>query len=250
MPIIAGGKVNGRVANTNVGALVVGTDDREGVVDDEAVMGVARLKQNLWRESWLGGIATVGDPLGGSGRWLVGGDFTYATSRLRGDKNFLVGVWGLATDQQVGNDSTAYGVKVDYPNDKWDIALNYKRIGRDFNPALGFVPRPAVQLFNLGIDNRTRIAQRAVPAAGARVPTLRRHRSRRGDGRATACSSRRSTGAFAAATASSSTPIRPASGWSPPSKWRRASSSRPGATTGSNIASRSARPRNGGFTPR
>ena len=159
VPIIAGGKLNGRVANTNVGGLVVGTNDRTGVVDDEAVMGVVRVKQNLWRESWLGGIATVGDPLGRSGRWLVGGDFTYATSRLRGDKNFLVGVWGLAGDQQAGgDDSTAYGVKVDYPNDKWDIALNYKRIGRDFDPALGFVPRPAVQLFNLGIDNRTRIA--------------------------------------------------------------------------------------------
>lgn len=66
----------------------------------------------------------MGDPLGRAGRWLVGGDFTYATSRLRGDKNFLVGVWGLATDQQAGNDARAYGVKVDYPNDKWDIALN------------------------------------------------------------------------------------------------------------------------------
>ena len=158
VPIIAGGKDNGRLASTNVGALAVGTNDRAGVVDDEAVMGVARVKQNLWRESWLGGIATVGDPLGSSGRWLVGGDFTYATSRLRGDKNFLVGVWGLATDQQAGGDATAYGVKVDYPNDKWDIAVNYKRLGRDFDPALGFVPRPAVQLFNLGIDNRTRIA--------------------------------------------------------------------------------------------
>jgi len=119
---------------------------------------VARVKQNVWRESWLGAMATVGDPLGRSGRWLAGGDFTYATSRLRGDKNFLVGVWGVATDKQAGDDAAAFGIKVDYPNDKWDIALNYKRIGRDFQPAIGFLPRPAVQLFNLGIDNRTRIA--------------------------------------------------------------------------------------------
>jgi hypothetical protein len=158
VPIIAGGKINGRLGNTNVGGLVVGTNDRTGVVDDEAVMAVARVKQNIWRESWVGAIATVGDPLGGPGRWLAGADFTYATSRLRGDKNFLVGVWGLGTDQQAGEDSSAYGFKVDYPNEKWDVSLNYKRIGRDFAPALGFVPRPAVQLFNLGIDNRTRIA--------------------------------------------------------------------------------------------
>lgn len=157
VPILAGGKVNGRLGNTNVGALVVATNDKAGVVDDQAGMGVVRVKQNLWRESWLGGIASVGDPQGQSGRWLAGGDFTYATSRLRGDKNFLVGLWGLVTDQQKGSDASAYGVKVDYPNDKWDIALNYKRIGRDFAPAVGFVPRPAVHLFNLGIDNRTRI---------------------------------------------------------------------------------------------
>jgi len=159
VPIIAGTKVNGRIRNTNVGGLLVGTNDREGVVNDEALLGVARVKQNLWRESWAGVIATVGDPLAQSGRWLLGGDFTYATSRFRGDKNLLAGVWALATDDHAGRDSTAYGFKLDYPNDEWDIALTGKRIGRDFNPALGFVPRSSVYLFNLGIDNRTRIEQ-------------------------------------------------------------------------------------------
>jgi hypothetical protein len=102
----------------------------------------------------------VGDPLGQAGRWLAGGDFTYATSRFRGDKNLLLGAWGLATNRQaVNGDRTAYGVQADYPNDKWDVVLTYKRIGGDFNPAIGFVPRRAVQLFNLGIDNRTRISR-------------------------------------------------------------------------------------------
>jgi hypothetical protein len=158
VPIIAGGKVNGRSGNTNFGGLVIGTNDKEGVIDDEALMTVGRVKQNLWRESWAGAIATIGDPLGHAGRWLAGGDFTYATSRFRGDKNLLVGVWGLATDRTEGEDATAGGFKVDYPNDKWDMQLTYKRIGRDFNPAIGFVPRRAVQLFNGGIDNRTRIS--------------------------------------------------------------------------------------------
>jgi hypothetical protein len=157
VPIIAGAKVNGRVGSTNFGGLTVATNDKAGVVDDEAGMSVARVKQNLWRESWIGGIATIGDPLGQSGRWLGGGDFTYATSRFRGAKNLLAGVWGLATDQLNGTDASAYGAQIDYPNDEWDIVFNYKRIGHDFQPALGFVPRPAVQIFNLGIDNRTRI---------------------------------------------------------------------------------------------
>ena len=160
VPILGGGKLNGRIRDTNVGALVVGTNDKEGVVSDEAVMAVGRIKQNIWRESWIGAIATVGDPLGRTDSWLGGADFTYATSRFRGDKNFLVGVWGLATDREgLGRDSTAYGFKVDYPNDRWDIYLTYKRIGGDFDPSLGFVPRRSVQLFNAQANNRTRVAR-------------------------------------------------------------------------------------------
>jgi hypothetical protein len=158
VPIVAGTKLSGRVNRTNVGGLVVVTDDRPGVVEEETALGVARVKQNLWRESWAGIIATVGDPLGESGRWLGGADFTYATSRFRGDKNFLAGVWALTTDPHRGEDHpSSYGVKLDYPNDEWDIAFTFKRISREFDPALGFVPRRAVQLFNLGIDNRTRV---------------------------------------------------------------------------------------------
>ena len=159
VPIIAGAKINGRIAETNFGGLVAGTNDKPGVVENNALMAVGRVKQNLWRESWAGAIATVGDPVGRSGSWLTGGDFTYATSRFRGDRNLLVGVWGLATGREdLGGDSTAHGFKIDYPNDLWDIALTYKRIGRNFDPSLGFVPRPAVFLYNLGVNSSPRLA--------------------------------------------------------------------------------------------
>ena len=159
VPILAGGKLTGRTGQTNLGGLVVETNDKSGVVRDKTFMAVGRVKQNLWRESWIGGIATVGDPLGRSGSWLAGGDFTYATSRFRGNKNFLVGVWGLAMDREgAGADRTAHGLKVDYPNDLWDLSFTYKRIGRDFDPSIGFVPRPAVILYNGGINNHTRIS--------------------------------------------------------------------------------------------
>jgi hypothetical protein len=48
---------------------------------------------------------------------------------------------------------------IDYPNDEWDVWFNYKRIGRNFDPSLGFVPRPAVQYYALSMDNRERIAR-------------------------------------------------------------------------------------------
>jgi hypothetical protein len=158
VPIIAGAKINGRLNDTNVGALITGTNDKPGVVPDETLLATGRVKQNIWSESWVGAIGSVGDPLGRNGSWLGGADFTYATSKFRGDKNFLAGVWGLATGRDgLGSDASAYGFKIDYPNDKWDIALTHKRIGRDFDPSLGFVPRRAVHLINGQINNRTRI---------------------------------------------------------------------------------------------
>lgn len=160
VPITAGGKINGRVGETNLGGLVSRTGDERDVGVDDALMAAGRVKQNIWSESWLGAIATAGDPLGRRDSWLGGLDFTYATSRFRGNKNLLVGVWGLATHRDgLGRDTTAHGFKVDYPNDLWDMQITYKRIGRDFDPSLGFVPRRAVQLINGQTNNRTRLAR-------------------------------------------------------------------------------------------
>jgi hypothetical protein len=123
-------------------------------------MAAARVKQNIGRESWIGAIATVGDPLERAGSWLSGADVTYATSRFAGDKNLLIGAWGLVTERSdLGNDATAHGVAVDYPNDLWDMNFIYKRIGRDFDPSLGFVPRRAMQQFRGQANNRTRLSR-------------------------------------------------------------------------------------------
>lgn len=160
VPIIAGAKVNGRIANTNFGGLVVGTNTKSGVVAERTTMAVARVKQNVWRESYVGFVATAGDPLGRSGSWLTGVDFTYGTSSFLGDKNLFVSVWGLATGRDgLRGDTAAYAAKIDYNNDPWDIRLWYRRIGRDFDPSLGFVPRRAMQRWNPAISNRTRLAR-------------------------------------------------------------------------------------------
>jgi hypothetical protein len=150
VPILAGGKLNGRMGKTNLGALAVATRSVEGLVP-EATMGVVRIQQNVLAESSVGGIATFGDPLGRTGSWLAGVDLTYQTSRFRGDKNFLVGVWGLTMRRDdLTGDASAWGGKIDYPNDLWDIAFTYKRVGDDFDPSLGFVPRRAIKSYRGG----------------------------------------------------------------------------------------------------
>jgi hypothetical protein len=160
VPIIAGGKVNGRVAGTNFAAVVTSTDSRAGVIDEGATTGVVRIKQNLWRESYVGFLATAGDPLGRTGSWLSGVDFTYSTSTFLGDKNFSLSGYGVMTGRDgLGNDRTATAFKFDYPNDRWDLRFWYHRIGRDFDPSLGFVPRRAFQRWNPAISRRIHFAR-------------------------------------------------------------------------------------------
>ena len=161
VPLDVGLKVNGREGNTNFGALVVRTGDADVAGIDTLptanTMGVVRVRQNVLRESSVGFIATVGDPLERGNAWLAGPDLTYQTSRFMGDKNFLVGVWGLAMDREALMGRTrAWGGKIDYPNDLWDIALTYKWLGDGFDPSLGFVPRSGVQIINFNVNFQPR----------------------------------------------------------------------------------------------
>lgn len=152
VPLLAGGKLHGVVSDTNIGALAVRTGE-EGDAVPETSMGAVRVRQNVWGESSAGFIAAAGDPRGRDGSWMAGADLTYQTTRLWGDKNFLVGVWGLAMDREdvAGPGDTAFGAKIDFPNDVVDAFFNYKRIGEEFDPSLGFVPRRGIHRVDTGV---------------------------------------------------------------------------------------------------
>jgi Domain of unknown function (DUF5916) len=148
IPINAGGKLNGRVGNTNVGALAVNTRNVDSMDVGEATMGVARVKQNIFAESSIGAIATFGDQLGRTGSWMSGADFTYQTSTFQGDKNLLAGGWALVNRRDdLEGDRKAYGFGVLYPNDRWNLGLTSARIGDGFDPSFGFVPRQGVHVW-------------------------------------------------------------------------------------------------------
>ncbi len=145
VPIVAGGKINGKISNTHFGALV----NRTAAVDTmvpASTLGVVRLKQNIFKESSIGFISTMGDPAGRGEAWTNGVDFTYQNSTFRGSKNLLVGVWGQMNGrddlvESRAGDRAAWGFKIDYPNDLWDWFLGYQRTGAFYDPSLGFVSR-------------------------------------------------------------------------------------------------------------
>jgi len=117
----------------------------------------ARGFYSLWAESRVGFLFAAGDPLGRKGSWEAGLDFTYKTSRFRGNKNFMIGAWALMTDREnLGADRAAFGFKVDYPNDLWDVSLTFKRIGADFDPSMGFVPWTGITKVNFNMAYKPR----------------------------------------------------------------------------------------------
>ncbi len=156
IPIDVGGKVNGRLGEANLGALAVRTRKKSEFEVPAATIGVVRLKQNVLEQSSVGMIATFGDPRGRPGSWLAGVDLTYQTTEFREDKNLLFGVWALRNDRDgLEGDKWAYGGKLDYPNDLWDVSVNYLHIGDGFDPSLGFVPRTG-NILEAGAEFRPR----------------------------------------------------------------------------------------------
>ncbi|HSF18745.1 MAG TPA: DUF5916 domain-containing protein [Vicinamibacteria bacterium] len=153
IPIDVGGKVNGRVGNTNVGALVVRTRNVSGLDLGEATMGTVRIRQNILAESSVGMIATSGDQIGRSGSWLTGADFRYQTSEFRGEKNLIASFFGATTNREDFDErKNAYGFSVDYPNDLLDMSITSTRLDDGFDPSLGFVPRSGVHIWEGGVD--------------------------------------------------------------------------------------------------
>ena len=157
VPVDMATKVNGRLGGTNFGGVAVRSGGVTGLVPATAT-GAVRIQQNVLAESSLGFIATAGDPAGRSGNWLVGSDFTYATSHFRGGpRNFEAGISAQVMNRlPQDGDRTALAVKVAYPNDLWDLSWTTLRIGDGFQPALGFVPRNGIYKHDLGITYQPR----------------------------------------------------------------------------------------------
>lgn len=113
---------------------------------------VGRVKRNLFKQSYLGALYTEGDPGSATSSRTFGADLRLATANLLGSqRNFSVDVFASQTSKPgVSGDAKAYGVFVNYPNDRWDAFVEWKHIGRDYDPALGFVARKAVDKLYLG----------------------------------------------------------------------------------------------------
>jgi len=148
VPILAGTKLTGKAGKFDLGALAIRT--QETPFTEAKNYFVGRVKRNFFKQSFAGGIYTEGDPVNrGSGRTL-GADVRLATANfLGGQRNFAVDAYAVKTSRAgLTGDDTSFGVIASYPNDRWWGYAEYRHVGRDFSPALGFVQRRAIDKFS------------------------------------------------------------------------------------------------------
>ena len=145
VPIGVGAKIVGRQSDYNIGLLDVETRDLPDASLRRQNMLAARVSRNLFEQSWIGAVVTNGNPDGAGHNNLLGADARFATSKFHGDKNVVLDLFAQRTDDRTVGRDYAAGFGLSYPNDRWDVFLNWKQIGENFQPALGFVPRVGIR---------------------------------------------------------------------------------------------------------
>ena len=145
VPIAVGAKLVGRQSDYNIGVLDVQTRSVPEASLDAENLFAARLSRNLLQQSSVGAIVTSGNPDGTGRNSLIGADARLATSTFHGNRNISLDMFVERTDDRSAGADYAGGVLVRYPNDRWDLSLDWKQIGERFLPALGFVPRAGIR---------------------------------------------------------------------------------------------------------
>ena len=144
-----GTKLTGQVGAQDVGVLHMRTGhDGDARGED---FTVARVRRRILSQSYVGALHT-GRFSRGSGapdRHTVGVDVRLATSTFRGSENLELNGFYLHTTNPVDTgESAAFGVSLDYPNDRWDWGVAFREIGERYDPAIGFAPRVGFRRFN------------------------------------------------------------------------------------------------------
>ena len=98
VPILIGGKITGRQSGYNIGIMDVKTGSVDEIGLESQNLFAARVSRDLWKQSYIGGIFTSGNPSGTGGNTLVGADARFATSAFQGNKNLSLSLYLMRTD--------------------------------------------------------------------------------------------------------------------------------------------------------
>jgi hypothetical protein len=145
-PILGGGRFLGKMGRSTLGVMSVQTEESD--VAPATNFSLVRYKQDLGQQSSIGALA-IGATQSGRFNGTGGVDALYSTSSLFGNKNLQLSGAFAATSTSDRNTATgsAHRLALDYPNDLIELSAAWERVGRDFNPEVGFLSRTSYQSY-------------------------------------------------------------------------------------------------------
>jgi hypothetical protein len=160
-----GAKITGQLGSNDIGLLQVSTAAEADRVGED--FSVVRGKRRFLRQSFVGmmytrraereGGATGPDSVAPD-RHTMGVDFFLATSQFRGSQNLSLNGYYVWTTGLGPTERAMYGIRMDYPNDLFQLRLPFREIQANYDPAVGFVARRNIRRYNpeLNITPRPR----------------------------------------------------------------------------------------------
>jgi len=141
-PVDYGAKLTGHAGAFDVGAMHVRTRDRGSVAGEDFT--VLRSQRRFWRQSYVGALITNRSGAAEPARQTVGADFALATSTLFGKEVLEVSGYYLNTTKLSGSrGGSAFGARINMPNDPIYWRLFVREVQDGYDPAVGFVDRRA-----------------------------------------------------------------------------------------------------------
>ena len=159
IPILGGGRVSGKVGNTNIGLLNMQTESVDGLVSANNY-SVARIQQEFGNRSALGIMFNNRTATGD----LAGDDDYNRAFAL--DGRIGIGQYGQisgfvskTSTPGVSTDDHAYQLFSRYTSDKWMLQTGFTEVASNFNPELGFLGREGFRKFEALIFRTSRRIQ-------------------------------------------------------------------------------------------
>ena len=143
VPVVAGGRLTGKVGPFNVGALNIQTGKEKTVGVPATNFTALRLRRDVLRRSSLGVLFTrrSASTVAEGSNETLGMDVSFSLPR----DIYLAGFYAETRTRGLTGDDRSYQARVNYSGDIWGAALEHLRVGENFNPEVGFVRRRGFQ---------------------------------------------------------------------------------------------------------
>ena len=139
VPILAGGRLTGKVGPYSIGLLDVQTGEGGLTGSRPTNFSVIRVRRDVLRRSAVGGMFT-GRSVSAKAQ---GASYTYGVDGVFSFYDNLSLNTYLARTETPGlhGDDLSYQTEVDYSGDRWSLKLERLGVGANFNPEVGFLRR-------------------------------------------------------------------------------------------------------------